>query len=310
MPKMPSSLHRSKEEMPGDSDGGGDEGGGENRAGLAPSPAVEKPGDGGQDHIAPVGEAHVGDVRDPEENGGGPPAREIALGRARKQILEQAAEEELFGPSSEEENAEGNEGQRPQLRPLRIELNEMDCMAHGDGDARENDEACRDEEAQMVAPADGVADAIDAAQKQETSKRDVHAEKNRENVGETSAGVRPEPMRQRPSPGIGQRLHGNQNEKDRCKILPCAGWFARSGSGESKRKQDQRGDSHSTSERESICPQGINQVDKKHRGAKQVTAAGAEARGDAIFDYAVLTEQHHQEERLEGRELGSESAAD
>src|SRR6266481_1104829 len=85
MPKMPSNLHRSKEEMPGDIDGGVDERGGENRAGLAPSPAVEKPGDGGQDHIAPVGEAHVGDVREPEENGGGPqPARSLLDARESK----------------------------------------------------------------------------------------------------------------------------------------------------------------------------------------------------------------------------------
>src|SRR5207245_3948207 len=147
-----------------------------------------------QDRVAPVGEAHIGNVREAEENRGGPPTGKIAIRSARKHILEQAAEEKLFGPSGEEENAEGNEGQRPQLRPLRIELNEMDCLAQRNGDACENDETCRDEEAPMVAPPDGVADTIDAAQKQETCKRDVHAEEDRENVGKTPARVRPEPV--------------------------------------------------------------------------------------------------------------------
>src|SRR5260370_34870833 len=110
-------------------------------------------------------------------------------------ILQQAAEEKFFGPSGEEENAEGNVGQRLQLRPLRIELNEMYCLAQRNSDAGENDEACRDEEAPMMAPPNGVADAIDAAQKQETGNDDVDAEEDSENVGETPARVRPEPVR-------------------------------------------------------------------------------------------------------------------
>src|SRR6267378_2817353 len=153
---MRSNLHRSKEKMPCNIHGGVEQCGGENRAGLAPSPTVEKTGDGGQDYVAPVGEAHVGDVREAEENGGGPPAGKIALRSTRKQILEEA----------EEENADGNEGQRLQLRPLRIELNEMDGLAQGNGDASENDETCGDEKAPMMAPPAGVADAIDAEQKQ------------------------------------------------------------------------------------------------------------------------------------------------
>ncbi len=149
--------------MPANIHGGVEQRGGENRAGLAPGPAVEKTGDGGQDYVAPVGEAHVGDVREAEQDGGGPPTGEIALARARKHILEQAAEEKLFGPSGEEENSERNERQGPQLRPLRIELNEVYCPAKGDGDASENDETCHHEKGPMMAPPDGVADAIGAA---------------------------------------------------------------------------------------------------------------------------------------------------
>src|SRR6266403_1657014 len=156
--KMRSNLHRSKEKMPCNIHGGVEQGGSKNRAGLAPGPAVEKTGDGGQDYITPVGEAHVGDVR------------------------------------KEAENAERNEGQRLELRPLRVELNEVYCLAQWNADASENDETCGDEKAPMVAPPDGVGDAIDATQKQETSKCDVDAEEDSENVGKTAARVRPEPV--------------------------------------------------------------------------------------------------------------------
>src|SRR5216683_679424 len=100
------SLDRSKEKVPGDIDGGVDQCGGKDRTGLAPCPPVEKAGDGGQDYVAPVGKAHVGDVRESEENGSGPPAGKLAIRSARKQVLEQAAEEQLFRPRGEEQNAE------------------------------------------------------------------------------------------------------------------------------------------------------------------------------------------------------------
>src|SRR5713226_9885262 len=103
--KMLANLDRSKEEVPHDVDGGMDQCRGENRAGFAPRPAVEKAGDGGEDHVAPVGKAHVGDVREAEENGSGPPAGKIALGASRKHVLQQAAEENLFWPRREEQNA-------------------------------------------------------------------------------------------------------------------------------------------------------------------------------------------------------------
>src|SRR5712692_6006680 len=169
--------------MPGDVHGGVDECGGENRAGLAPRPPVEKAGNGGQDHVAPVWETHVGDVREAEENRSGPPAGKIAMGSARKQVLEQAAEEKLFGPSGEEENAERNERQRLQLRPLWFKLNEMYELAQWNGDAPEGNEACCDEEAPMAAPADRIADPVDAAEKQEARECDVDAKEHGENVG-------------------------------------------------------------------------------------------------------------------------------
>src|SRR5260370_2813322 len=60
---MRGALDCEKGKVPVDGAGGVDQRGGENRAGLAPGPAVEKAGDGSQDHVAPVGKAQVGDVR-------------------------------------------------------------------------------------------------------------------------------------------------------------------------------------------------------------------------------------------------------
>src|SRR5207237_9963656 len=94
-------LEGSKEEVPSYVNGGVDEGGGEDRAGLAPGPAIEKAGDGSQDHVAPIGKAHVGDVREAKDNRGNPPTREVTFSGARKDVLEQAAEEKLFRPGSE-----------------------------------------------------------------------------------------------------------------------------------------------------------------------------------------------------------------
>src|SRR6266403_1072958 len=61
-------LERSKEEVPGDVDGGMDQGRCEDGPGLAPRPAVEKAGDGSEDHVAPIGKAHVGDMRKAKDN--------------------------------------------------------------------------------------------------------------------------------------------------------------------------------------------------------------------------------------------------
>src|SRR6267378_1949989 len=194
--ELPAKLDRSKEEMPGDVHGGVDQGGGENRAGLAPRPAVEKAGDGGQDHVAPVGKAHVGDVRKAKENGSGPPAGKIAVGCSRKHVLQQAAEEKLFWPRRKEQNAKRQKRERLPLRPLRCKFDEAHGLAQRNGDAAENDETRHDEETPAAAPADRIADAVDAAEKQERRKRNVYAEKHGKNVGEPPARERPQPVRQ------------------------------------------------------------------------------------------------------------------
>src|SRR5467141_675746 len=122
-------LDRAEEEMPGDIDGGVDQYGGENRTGFAPRPAVEEAGDGGQDHVAPVGKAHVGDVRKAKENGSGPPAGRIAVGCSRKHVLQQAAKEKFFGPGREKENAERKKREGLPLRPVRRKFDEVHALA-------------------------------------------------------------------------------------------------------------------------------------------------------------------------------------
>src|SRR6202171_3159560 len=302
-------LDRSEEEMPGDIDGGVDQGGGENRAGLAPRPAVEKAGDGGQDHVTPVGKANVGDVRKAEENGSGPPAGKIAVGCSSKHVLQQAAEEKLFWPRREEQNAQRQKRERFPLRPLRRKLDEVHGLAQRNGDAAENDETRHDEETPTAAPADRIADAVDAAEKQERRKRDVYAEKHGENVGEPPPPHRPQPVRQGPSPGIRQRLHRDPYARENEEVLPGTRRLALGGGGQRQRNENEGGNSGSTCERESICPQAVNQIDKEHCGAEQVAAAGAEARGEAILHAARGKKQHHQKEKRESCERGSERAA-
>src|SRR5258708_32953638 len=99
----------------------------------------------------------------------------------------------------------------------------MDRVAQRNGDAAEDEETGENEEAPTTAPADGIADAVDAAEKRERRQRDVHAEEHSENVGKTAARIRPEPVRQRPSPRIRERLHGQPNGKNCCKILHAPG---------------------------------------------------------------------------------------
>src|SRR6266704_1934794 len=87
------------------------------------------------------------------------------------------------GPAVEKQNAYGKNGKRfqrtPPYRPPRtpqvLKLDEVHAQSQRNGDAGENNETRQDEEAPMVAPADGVADAVDAAKKQECRERDVHA---------------------------------------------------------------------------------------------------------------------------------------
>ena len=93
--------------MPEDVDACVDQGGGEDGIGFAPGPAIEEAGDGCKQDVAPVWEMHIAKVGEAEEDGGGDPACGFALGGLGEEILQQAAEEKLFGPGSEEKNGDG-----------------------------------------------------------------------------------------------------------------------------------------------------------------------------------------------------------
>src|SRR5436309_2993255 len=153
-----SSLQSSEKEMPGGVHGGMDERRGEDGSGSAPRPAVENTSDGCKDHITPVRESQIGDVRKAKRDGGRPPTGNFALGYAGEQVLQQAPKEKLFGPRGEEENAQRGQRQGFPLPPLRFELHEVHAGAQGDGDQRESEKAGHNEKAPAAAPADGVTD--------------------------------------------------------------------------------------------------------------------------------------------------------
>src|SRR6266404_8127947 len=261
--------------MPQDVHGSVDQSRSEDRARLAPRPSIEKARDGSEQHVAPVGKAHVGDVGETKKKGSGPPAREVAFRGTGHHVLEQAAKEELFRPGGKKENAEREQRQRFPFAEARSKFNEVDGLAEWNGDAAEDDEAGEHEKAPVAAPADGIADAVDAAQEHERGERDVDAEQHRKNVREAPTGIGPQPVRR-------GKFHGHPNSRYGYEVLPAGGWLPLRGGRERKGDENKTNDRRSTRERESICSQGVNQVDKEHRDAKQETTAGAEECGKAF----------------------------
>src|SRR5207302_903267 len=114
-------------------------------------------GDGGEQHVAPVGEVHVGDVREAEEDGGGDPADGVAIGGAGEKILQQAAEEKFFRPGSEEEDAKGEREEGFPFVPTRSEREEVEFDSERNGDTSEERECGKNIERPATAPCDGVA---------------------------------------------------------------------------------------------------------------------------------------------------------
>src|SRR5260370_9912160 len=96
----------------------------------------------------------------------------------------------------------------------------MNRAAERNGDAGEGDETCKYKKAPMAAPADGIAGSAEAAEKNERCERDVDAQEHSENIGEAANMERPNPMRKRPSPWIGKRLHCHSNARTGKKVLP------------------------------------------------------------------------------------------
>jgi len=93
-----------KQEVPSCIDGGVHQGRSKDGTGFPPSPPVKKAGKRSQNHVAPVGEAHIADVGKAEQNRGGPPSGKIALRCLGEEVLQQAAKQELFWPGGEKEN--------------------------------------------------------------------------------------------------------------------------------------------------------------------------------------------------------------
>src|SRR5580704_6825850 len=73
----------------------------------APSPSIKQPGNRRQDHIAPIWETHIRNMREPEQHRRRPPARHLAFRRPRQHILQQATEQKFLWPSRETQNRQG-----------------------------------------------------------------------------------------------------------------------------------------------------------------------------------------------------------
>jgi hypothetical protein len=100
----------------------------------SPGAAVEDAGEAGEQDVAPVevGGALV-EVGEAEEDRSGEQRRGSAE-TLFEQILEPAAEEELFGDGDEEEREEEREGRGEKPVPLRVDVEEAQREAEEDGD--------------------------------------------------------------------------------------------------------------------------------------------------------------------------------
>src|SRR6266568_591339 len=169
-------------------------------------------------------------------------------------------------------------------------------------EAGENNEARKNKETPVPAPTDRIADAVHTAEKHERCQRDIDAEKHGKDIRKAAAGEWPKPVRR-------GKFHGHPDACQCEEVLPAAGRPEPCGYSKCERYENEASHGCGTRERESICPQGINQVDKKHRDAEQVAAAGAKVRGEHVFNATRGKKQHHQEEECESRERGCEGPA-
>src|SRR5262245_20984926 len=126
--------------------------GGENRSRLAPSPPIEKSGDGRKNDVTPIRKSPVGDMREAKQQRSGPPTRQVAPGRARQHTLQQAAKQEFFRPGRKEEDRQCCEGKRSPRTPVRSEGDEVQRLTKENGDSREDREVSEDEETPVAAP--------------------------------------------------------------------------------------------------------------------------------------------------------------
>src|SRR5712692_4326683 len=86
---------------------------GHEAASAAISGAVEPSGDGGEDHVAPVGARRVVDVAQSEEDRGHSLGAGAGGPGGFEKVLDQTAEVELFGDGDEEEDGDEVEGEIP-----------------------------------------------------------------------------------------------------------------------------------------------------------------------------------------------------
>ena len=154
----------------------------------------------------------------------------------------------------------------------------------------------------MPAPADGITDSVHRAEKHERRQRYINAQEHRENVGEPAAGVWPKPMRRQE---FDCQPYADNDEK----IFPRSRGFLLRPCCQCQRNAHETGDCGGTCQGESIRSEQVNQADQEDCHAEQVAAAVAEACGEATVHAARRKKQHHQKQKRESGERGSEGPA-
>src|SRR5262245_37139697 len=108
-----------------------------NGIGAPPRPSVKKSRDGSENHVAPIREAAIRNMREAKKQRSSPPARKVALRSPREQVLQQSAEQKLFRPRRKKQNSKRNRGQTLPLVRLQIPYDEVQLHSHRNCDARE-----------------------------------------------------------------------------------------------------------------------------------------------------------------------------
>src|ERR1700689_1521279 len=134
----------------------------EDRPRLSPRPSIKQSRDRRQNYVAPVREPHIRNMRKPEQDRRHHPSHIFIPARPRQYVLQQPAEQELFGPRGKTQNRERQKGKRFPLAPPRRKLHEVHRRPQRNSNRRKGEETTRNVNSPSRPPADVVADAAES----------------------------------------------------------------------------------------------------------------------------------------------------
>jgi len=174
-------------------------------------------------------------------------------------FCKQAAEEKLFWPRRKETKCQATEAGATSTATTGVQ-NSMKRMAWPSGMAMQPKTM---KLATMKKPNGGPSrsnsDAVDAAEKQETRKRDVYAEKHGKNVGEAPAGNGHSQCDNDHPQGFGSGFTATHTPCENKEVLPGTRRLALGGGSQRQWNETRPATAAARVKRESICPQAINQ---------------------------------------------------